>query len=225
MAGWDHPVGEVFGNGKTTLHVIGVVPDFHYGSLHHAIQPMIIVQQPAPEHILVRVGRTNTAAVVKRLADAWKRTFPSQPFSYSYLDEHLAHQYRDEYSLMDLLLTLTGLMIVISCVGLILYVSFVLRMARADIAIRRVVGAGFGDIYGLFVRQFLYLLLIAFAVAGPLAWWFADGWLGQFAYHVYPRPVDLAIALTAMGGLVGIIILRYAWESIRVNPAQVLREN
>jgi putative ABC transport system permease protein len=225
MAGWTHPIGEVISNQGQTARVIGVVPEFHYGSLHHAIQPMVIFQEAAWDDLLVRVGQANTTAVLKRLEAAWKSIFPQIPLSYTFLDEQLRQQYLDEYNLLDLLLTLTMLMIAISCVGLIAYVSFLLRMARAEIAIRRVIGASFPDIFGLFARQFLYLLLIAFAVAGPLAWWFSDQWLKQFAYHVEPRPADLAIALGAMSVLVGIIVLRWSWRSVRVNPARVLREN
>ena len=232
MAGWTHPIGEVISNRNEVLsnqgqnvRVIGVVPEFHYGSLHHAIQPMVIFQETAWDDILVRVGQANTTAVLKRLATAWKNAFPEIPLSYTFLDEQLRQQYLDEYNLLDLLLTLTMLMIAISCVGLVAYVSFLLRMARAEIAIRRVIGASFPDIYGLFARQFLYLLLIAFAVAGPLAWWFDNAWLKQFAYHVDPRPVDLAIGLGAMCLLVGIIVLRWSWQSVRVNPARVLRED
>ena len=186
---------------------------------------MVIFQETAWDDILVRVGQANTTAVLKRLATAWKNAFPEIPLSYTFLDEQLRQQYLDEYNLLDLLLTLTMLMIAISCVGLVAYVSFLLRMARAEIAIRRVIGASFPDIYGLFARQFLYLLLIAFAVAGPLAWWFDNAWLKQFAYHVDPRPVDLAIGLGAMCLLVGIIVLRWSWQSVRVNPARVLRED
>lgn len=225
MAGWDHPIGEIIRYFDRDIRVIGVVPEYHYGSLHRAIQPMVIFQQPEWDNLLVRVGQGNTSALLQRLRTNWKKAFPDQPFSYTFLDEQLRQQYLDEYHLLHLLMTLTLLMIAISCVGLVAYVSFLLRMARAEIAIRRVIGASFADIYRLVIRQFVYLLLIAFAAAGPLAWWFADGWLGQFAYHVYPRPVDPVIALGAIGALVGVVILRYAWQSVRENPAQVLREN
>jgi putative ABC transport system permease protein len=225
MAGWSRPIGEIINTPTRPARVIGVVPEFHYGNLHHAIMPMVVFQGAEWDHLLVRVGQKNTTAVLDRLGAAWRKTFPEIPFSYSFLDEHLRQQYIDDYSLLDLLLTLTLLMIAISCVGLIAYVSFLLRMARAEIAIRRVIGASFPDIYALFARQFLYLLLIAFAVAGPLAWWFDVEWLKQFAYHVQPRPVDLGIALGAMCVVVAIIVLRWSLISVRANPARILRED
>ena len=128
-------------------------------------------------------------------------------------------------NLLTLLLILTSLMIAISCIGLVAYVSFLLRLARADIAVRRIVGASFSHIYTLYIRQFIYLLLIALAVAAPITWLLLKEWLGQFAYHIYPRPVDLVIALVPIGALVGLIMLYYALQSVSLNPGRVLREN
>jgi putative ABC transport system permease protein len=225
-AGWEKPIGETFLADGKPARVIGIVPDFHFGSLQHASQPLMVLQETnAADDMLVRVNTTKTSAVLRRLQANWKKVYPELPFYYSFLDEHLLQQYHDEYNLLSLLLTLTLLMIAISCIGLVAYVSFLLRMARADIAIRRVIGASFGNIYALYIRQFAVLLVIGFAVAAPLAWWLADGWLRQFAYHVSPRPVDAIIALAVMGVLVGVIVLRYSWGSVRVNPATVLRED
>jgi putative ABC transport system permease protein len=224
-AGWTNPIGEVITTQSGRVRVDGVVPEFHFGSLHHIILPLVIFQQTNDQdYLLVRVTPARTAAVLKGLEANWKKAFPEVPFFYSFLDEHLMQQYRDDNNLLDLLLTLTVLMIAISCIGLVAYVSFLLRMAKTSIAIRRVIGAAFKDIYALFARQFVWLLLIGFAVAAPLAWWSSTIWLRQFAYHVAPRPADLGIALAAMGVLVGMIVLRYAWQSARVNPGRALRE-
>lgn len=225
-AGWTKPIGEVITSQSGQVRVDGVVPEFHFGSLHHTILPLVIFQQTNDQdYLLVRVTPARTAAVLKGLEVNWKKAFPDTPFFYTFLDEHLMQQYRDDNNLLDLLLTLTVLMIAISCIGLVAYVSFLLRMAKTSIAIRRVIGAAFKDIYALFARQFVWLLLIGFAAAAPLAWWSSAVWLRQFAYHVDPRPADLGIALAAMGILVGVIVLRYAWQSARVNPGRALREN
>lgn len=225
-AGWTDPLSEVLYHEHQKCRVVGVIPDFHYSSLHSAILPMVLLQRvEQPDYLLVRVARTGTAAVLKGLEAHWKKAFPEMPFSYSFLDQQLIQQYRDEYNLLSLLLTLTILMVAISCIGLVAYVSFLLRMARADIAIRRVIGAGFRQIYTLFMRRFVWLLGIAFVVAAPLAWWFCGIWLRQFAYHISPRPADVGVAGVGMGLIVGLIVLRFTLRSLRVNPARVLREN
>jgi len=224
--GWKQPIGEIFDQGDQKVRVIGVVPDFHYNSLHQAIQPLVLFQQAGvPVEMLLRFEQSRMADLLKDVGAEWKKTFPSLPLAYSFLDEHITQQYQDDYNLLSLLMTLTVLIIAISCIGLIAYISFLLRMARAAIAIRRVIGASFKDIYQLFAPQFLWLLGIALISAGPLAWWWVELWLRQFAYHVSPRPLDMAIAVIAMGVLVGLIVLRFTWRSLRVNPARVLREN
>ena len=224
--GWTQPIGEIFEQGDQHIRVVGVVPDFHYNNLHQAVQPLVLFQAAGvPVELLLRVDQAQMSAVIKEVGVEWHKTFPQLPLVYTFLDEHIARQYQDDYNLLSLLMTLTLLMIAISCIGLIAYISFLLRMARSTIAIRRVIGASFRDIYRLFAPQFLWLLGIALVTAGPLAWWWVDLWLGQFAYHVSPRPLDLGIAVVAMGMIVGIIVLRFTLESMRVNPARVLREN
>jgi putative ABC transport system permease protein len=225
-AGWANPIGEVITAVDRKATVVGVAPDFHFSSLHNPIVPLVVFQEPeASAYLLVRTQQNKTAAVLDDLRSDWKKAFPETPFYYSFLDEHLMQQYQDDNNLLTLLLILTSLMIAISCIGLVAYVSFLLRLARADIAVRRIVGASFSHIYTLYIRQFVYLLLIALAVAAPVTWLFLKKWLDQFAYHIYPRPVDLVIALLSIGALVGLIMLRYALQSVRVNPGRVLREN
>lgn len=225
-AGWSDPIGETIVWGNHRIQVIGVVPDFHYRSLHQAITPMVIFQQSgSSEELLLRVSPVRTAAVLQRLQAIWKRTFPETPLYYSFLDEQLAQQYRDESGLLRLLLTLTIGMIVVSAIGLIAYLSFLLRLARTGIAIRRVIGAKFGDIYVLFARPFLLLLLIAVAGAGPLAWWCVHSWLQQFAYHVRPQLTDLFIALACVAAGVALLVANVAVRGIRANPARSLRED
>jgi len=224
--GWTQPLGEIFEQGDQKVRVIGVVPDFHYKSLHQAMQPLVLFQQGGvPVEMLLRVDQARMADLIKEAGAEWRKAFPNLPFVYTFLDEHIAQQYRDDHNLLSLLMTLTVLMIVISCIGLVAYISFLLRMARTAIAVRRVIGASFRDIYGLFAPQFLLLLGIALVTAGPMAWWWVDLWLGQFAYHVSPSPLDLGIALIAMAVLVGSVVLRFTRRSLRINPARVLREN
>lgn len=224
-AGWQQPIGQKITLINHTSKIIGIVPDFHFSSLHHASKPLVIFENAgAAGNLLVRVNTPKTSAILQRLQNTWNKVYPDYPLYYTFLDDHLLQQYHDEYNLLSLLLTLTLLMIAISCIGLIAYVSFLLRMARADIAIRRVIGATFADIYTLFARQFAGLLIIGFAVAAPVAWWLSNAWLKQFAYHIEPRLADPLIALTAMSAIIAAIVLRFSRQSMRANPARILRE-
>ncbi|HXB92163.1 MAG TPA: ABC transporter permease, partial [Puia sp.] len=176
-AGWkgNEAIGKrmsLIGDEEHPSEVIGVVPDFHFSSLHNPITPMAIIQDPGdPAYLLVRTEAAKTVTVLDRIGKEWKRTFSGLPFYYYYLDQHLAKQYRGDDELVALLLTLTSLIILISCIGLVAYTSFIMRLASANIAIRRIVGASLKNIFYLFNRQFTIILAIAFLMTLPIAWY------------------------------------------------------
>jgi putative ABC transport system permease protein len=225
QAGWEHPIGQTITEGDDKVEVVGVVKDFHFNSLHHPVAPMVIFQAPdEPAYLMVKVANHQTGAVVRQLQKAWGKAFPAFPFAYFSLDEHLLQQYKDEGNLLTLLISLSLLVIAISCMGLIAYTSYIVRMAMTDIAIRRIIGASFRDIFNLFNRQFVLLLVIGLSVAVPVSWYLLGRWLEQFAYHVGVRPIDYLIATGAMAAIVGGVVLRYIARCIRVSPAKIIRE-
>jgi putative ABC transport system permease protein len=224
-AGWDHPIGQLITEGDDKVQVVGVVPDFHFGSLHRPIEPMVIFQAPAdPAYLMVKVAGTKAGAVINQLQGAWSKAFPAFPFAYFSLEEHLLRQYKDEGNLLTLLVSLSLLVIAISCIGLIAYTSYIIRMSMTGIAIRRIIGASFRDIFNLFNRQFVLLLVIGLSVAVPVSWYLLGRWLEQFAYHVNVRPADYIVAAGAMAAIVGGVVLRYIARCIRVSPAKIIRE-
>jgi putative ABC transport system permease protein len=205
--------------------VIGVVPDFHFSSLHNPVTPMIVVQDPGdPAYLLVRTDAAATNAVIGKIGKEWKKAFAGLPFYYYFLEQHLSEQYRNDKDLLALLLTLTSLIIVISCIGLMAYTSFIMRIASVNIAIRRIIGASFRNIFNLFNRQFVLLLAIAFFVAVPVTWYLLRNWLNNFSYHIQPAARDFIVPLVIIGAVVITVIAWYCWRCIRVNPAAIIRE-
>ncbi len=225
QAGWTNPIGQTIKQGEDVYQVVGVVPDFHFGSLHNPMTPMVIFSDPDPAYLLLKVTKGGGPGIPDKLKRVWNKAFPEFPFSYFFLDQRLLRQYEDEGHLLSCLLILSFLVIVISCIGLMAYTAYVIRIALKDIAIRRIIGASFGDIYRMYEGMFGLLLAIGLATAIPVSWYFLDRWLGLFAYHVVLRPLDYGIAVAAMAVIVGLVLCYYAWQSIRVNPAKILREN
>ena len=186
---------------------------------------MIVFQDPSdPAYLLIRINSNKSGAVIDRLSRVWKTAFPQFPLSYFSLDQHLLEQYRDERNLFTLLASLSFLIIGISCIGLIAYTSYIVRVAIRDIAIRRIVGASFWDIFSLFNRRFLKLLGLAFLAACPLSWYLLKNWLAQFPYHTDLMLTDYLIAVGVMGVMVSLVILRYTWQCTRISPAKIIRE-
>ena len=224
QAGWTNPIGQTIKQGEEAYQVVGVVRDFHFGSLHNPMTPMVIFSDPDPAYLLVKVVEGGGAGIPRKLQKAWNTAFPQFPFSYFFLDQHLLQQYNEEGHLLSCLLILSFLVIVISCIGLMAYTSYIIRMALKDIAIRRIIGAGFGDIWGIYQGMFGFLLVIGLAAVIPVSWYFLDRWLEQFAYHVVLRPSDYGIAAAAMAVIVGLVLGYYVGRSVRTSPAKIIRE-
>ena len=132
--------------------------------------------------------------------------------------------YEQEIRLSRLIAFYTTLAIVISCVGLLALIAFSTERRIREIGIRTVLGASPGNLFNLLSREYVWIVLIAFAVAAPLAWWAMRGWLENFAYRaaipwwLYAAAGALALALAL--GTAG----AYTWRACRINPAEVLRQ-
>jgi putative ABC transport system permease protein len=224
QAGWTNPIGQTIKQGEEVYQVVGVVPDFHFGSLHNPMTPMVIFSDPDPAYLLLKVINRGGAGMPEKLHKVWNKAFPQFPFSYFFLDQHLLQQYNDEGHLLNCLLILSFLVIVISCIGLMAYTAYVIRIAMKDIAIRRIIGASFGDIYRMYQGMFGLLLGVGLAAVIPVSWYFLDRWLEQFAYHVVLRPLDYGIAVAATVVIVGVVVWYYVWRSVRTSPAKIIRE-
>jgi putative ABC transport system permease protein len=210
---------------SSAYQVVGVVSDFHFSSLHNPVVPMIIIQDPGdPAYLLVRTDAAATNAVLDRIGKEWKKTYPGLPFFSYFLDQHILQQYRSDDDLLALLLILTSLIIVISCIGLMAYTSFIMRIASTNIAIRRIIGASFRNIFNLFNRQFVIILAIAFLIATPVSWYLLKNWLNNFSYHIQPAVTDFLVPVLTIGAVVGSVVAWYSWRCIRINPAKIIRE-
>jgi ABC-type antimicrobial peptide transport system permease subunit len=205
--------------------VIGVVKDFHVSSLHHAIQPTVLVPFP---YFYYDTGIRFTSGTIKpetieRVQAAFLKVFPEYLFEYTFLDEHLASLYRQEERAFALSRVLTGLSIFISCLGLLGLISFIAQQKVKEVGIRKVFGATFADIVMIFSRSFVGVILKSALVAIPLSWYLMSTWLDSFAYRT---PIHLPIFFIAIGATIAVAIATVAFQSIRsasANPVESLR--
>lgn len=226
-AGWKDPIGKkITVLGERELEVVGVAADFHFASLHNPMEPLIIIQDNAfPAYLLIKTDKGGVELSTTVLASLWSQAYAEYPLNYFYLDEYLSRQYQDERSLVLLLFSLTGLIIFISCLGLIAYCSYVIKQDSLEIAVKLILGASFVNILEKFVRQFLPLLLLAFVISSVVAWYFLDEWLNQFSYHIELDFRYFLLALLSMVILVGTIVFVYTLKGFRTNPIELIREN
>lgn len=209
--------------------VVGVVADFHPGSLHNPIPPLCIINRVQRERTVVvklATGGKETPAVEHLLAaleKTWKTIYPAAPFSYQFYDETLARAYEKDRQTGRLMNTATGITIFICCIGLFGLAMFSAETRTREIGIRKVLGAGVAQITVLLTRDIVGLIALATGIASPIAWYFMHGWLQGFAYRVsLGWWIFLAGGLSAM--LIGLAAVSYqALKAALRNPVDSLR--
>lgn len=207
--------------------VVGVVDDFNFRSLHTAIDPAAVLYEGNGYCVGVKLGGVGgTAEVARVLAEvesAWSSVYPDADFKYSFLDEVIGRFYEAEKRTSKLVSTATIIAIVISCMGLFGLVSFAALQRTKEIGIRKVLGASVKSIMMLLSKDFLKLVVIAFIIAAPFAWWISQKWLENFAYRI-----EAGVGVFAFTGLVAIVVAlvtvsHQAFKAAIENPVKSLR--
>jgi ABC-type antimicrobial peptide transport system permease subunit len=153
----------------------------------------------------------------------WKKIFPKTPFGFNFLDDSIQYLYGQEANTAWLMQVATVITILISCMGLFGLALFTASRRAKEVGIRKVLGATVSNVALLLSRDFLLLVLLAFVVASPVAWYFADAWLSDFADHTMMNGWVLAEAGAAA---IGLTLLTVGFQAVRAataNPVETLR--
>ena len=210
----------VWGRERT---IIGVVKDFNFKPVQETIGPMFLPRNTWGGYAIVRTLPGETENTIKALERICKEMNPSYPFNYSFVDQDIANMYQAEQRLGSLFNVFAVLAIVISCLGLYGLSAYLAERRTRELGIRKVLGAsGFQLVY-LLSATFTRPVLIATAIAVPVAWYGMSEWLSGFAYHV---EIDWTIFVIAFLSALVIAWLTVSFESIKAattNPVKSLR--
>ena len=220
--GLKDPVGKTIKYGADDMQIIGVAGNFHYGSLHDAVKPLIIMYSPYIKDILVRIEVGGEKQTLSRLKDVYQKFYPKYPFEFTFMDDEYAALYASEQRLEVLSKYFAGLAILISCLGLFGLASFSAERRRKEIGVRKVLGAQVSQIVLLLSKDFLHLVFLAICIGFPIALWATNKWLEGFAYKAHIS--WWLYALAAMSAVV-ITLLTVGFQSIGAavsNPAKSL---
>ena len=157
------------------------------------------------------------------MESVWKRFFPDQPFSYTFLDQRFEQLYNREQTQQTLFSVFSGVAILISCLGLFGLSMFMAEQRTKEIGIRKVLGASEMSLVALFSQDFMKLVLVALVIASPIAWYAMHTWLSDFAYRT---DIHWWVFLLAGGLTVLIALLTVSFQSVRAalaNPVKSLR--
>ncbi|GAB3916329.1 ABC transporter permease [Larkinella terrae] len=222
----DQILGKLIEVNDRRIPVVGIVKNFNTNSLHQDTEPCIITtHRDAYGNLGIQVTG-NSAQVSETMAKvgaAWSETFPEFLFKYDYLDKTIANFYAAEERQYALFRLLAGIAIFIGCLGLYGVVAFMAESRTKEIGIRKALGASTSHIFGLFSLQFLKLVFVALLLAAPIAWYFTDKWLQDFAYKV-----DIQWWMFALAGVMAgaIALVTVSFQSIKaalMNPVKSLR--
>jgi putative ABC transport system permease protein len=210
-------------NGKK-MTIVGVVQDYHVMTLHEKIPPLAITSSTDMfQTIAVKMNMADAQNTIKKLDKIWNATFPDFVFEYEFYDEAIGKMYIMETAILGLIQAFALIAILIGCLGLYGLVSFMVAQKTKEIGVRKVLGASVGQILWLFGKEFSFLILIAFIIAAPSAWWVLNGWLQDFEYRI-SIGASVFVAAILLTGIIAIITV--GWQSSRAalaNPVKSLR--
>lgn len=225
--GWDNPIGKKLSyGGYAEGRVIGVVKDFNFAALHEPIEPLVMQVASRPvSNIFVRIEGENLREQVQTIKSEWEALGTSAPFEFTFLDAEIQRLYKREQRLSKIFIIFSCLAICIACLGLFGLVTFMLEQRVKEIGIRKVLGASIFNIIRLISVDYLKLVLIAFLIAMPIAWYCMQEWLQNFAYQVSIKWLNFLLA-----GLAACIIalITVSFQSLKAalsNPIHALRQD
>jgi hypothetical protein len=223
--GYKDPIGKPLWWGKREGKIIGIVKDFHFASMHQAIEPIIIALDDKRQWgtMLVRIEKGKTSEALAGLEKIYKTLNPKFPFTYRFSDLEFEKLYKSEQLVSRLANYFAFLAIFISCLGLFGLTIFTAEQRIKEIGVRKVLGATVPNIFSLLSSNFLKPVVIAMFLAFPVAWYMMNNWLQDFAYKI-----DIEWWMFAIAGLltIAIALLTVSYQSIRAalsNPVKSLR--
>ncbi len=223
--GLKNPVGQRIRRGDSEYPVIGVVEDMVMESPYEPNRPVVFVMKyDWAGLILIRLNPAQSAAEsLERVAGVFKKFNPGSPFAYQFVDQEYARKFASEERVGQLAGVFAVLAIFISCLGLFGLASFVAEQRTKEIGIRKVLGATVFNLWRLLSKDFVVLVLIAFGIATPLAWYFLHDWLQTYEYRT---EMSWWIFAVAGAGALTITLLTVSFQSIKaalMNPVKSLR--
>ena len=224
MIGTNDIIGKTITDGDMKKQIIGVVENFNIKSLRDKMEPCFIRFLPSGSDVMVRLGAGQEKVAIGKLGELYKEFHPGYPFEFSFLDNEYGALYVSETRMASLLKYLTGLAILISCMGVFGLATFTAMRRKKEISIRKVFGQTSAQVAAMLSSEFAKLVLISILIALPVAYMLVDKWLSGFAYRIPLQSwyflgagaIALTMAMLTVGG--------QTLLAANKNPVNTLRE-
>ncbi len=217
-------IGKTILQGDKKWDVIGVVADYHQKSLRYPVEPTVI--RPAYSTyapISIKVNPQNLSATIAAIRKKYDEFFSGNLFDYYFLDEKFNEQYKNDQLFGKVFAIFSGFAIFIACLGLLGLSLFATTQRTKEIGVRKVLGASVSNIVMLLSKDFIKLVIIAFVIASPVAWFVMHNWLQDFAYRI-----NISWWIFIAAGLLAVVIAlaTISFQAIKAaiaNPVRSLR--
>ena len=237
--GWTDPIGKrIPGKGFVDHEVIGVVKDFNYASLYTKVQPLVLTMDatiplsgseninidntPIPK-LMIRLKPGNMSATMEQIAGIWERLTGGEEFAFTFVDQALAEQYRNDQNLGKIVSIATLLAMIIGSLGLYALASVAMQNRTKEISIRKVMGATEQSLLVLLSKDYVYMIGISLVVSVPVTWYLMRNWLQSFEYRV---PISWQVFAWAGALSLGIALATISYQAIKTawtRPAETLK--
>ena len=228
----ENPVGKSIPMGENEKRtVIGVIKDFHSQSLKNKIYATIVFPVPKMNEnetnmisvIGLKIKENKTKEALKAIETKWNKLFPEVDFEYEFLEDVYYDQYSSDIKMSKLFLYFSGLIILISCLGIYGLASFSIEKRIKEIGIRKILGGSLQSISILLSKQFMIWVIISFIIAVPIVYYFVEKWFRDFAYHVNISWIQFVIGMILIFIISLSTVLLQTLKAAKTNPAEVLR--
>jgi putative ABC transport system permease protein len=227
---WQNPLGKKFmiygEQGAVERRVVGVVKDYHQNSLYDPIEPLMIFLGKNVRYVFAKIKAGDLKNSIASIEKNWKAVNPNNPFEYDFLDQDFNSQYKADEKRSLIFTVFSSLTIIIACLGLLGLAAFTTAQRTKEIGVRKIIGASVNGLVMLVSKEFFFLVGIGTLVAFPVAWYFTNTWLQNFAYRIELEGEWLTFILSAVLALV-ITFLTVGFHVIRAasaNPVHALRD-
>ncbi|MFT3822705.1 MAG: ABC transporter permease [Chitinophagaceae bacterium] len=229
LLGFKEPLNQVIyrsgdKNEPIPYHVVGVVKDFNFTSMHNKVGPLIMQRERDNGSIAIRIqANSNIPNLVSQVENKWNNAVPGQPFNYTFMDADFDKIYHAEQRMGKLFISFAVFAVLIACLGLLGLATYAAEQRTKEIGIRKVLGAGVGGIVTMLSKDFAKLVLIASLIAFPVAWWVMNKWLEDFAYRI---SISVWVFIAAGAIAVAIALLTVSFQALKAafaNPVKALR--
>jgi putative ABC transport system permease protein len=224
---WESPekaIGKTINREGKIGKVVGVIKDINFTSLTTPVSPLIMEYDgDQMSQLSIRFENSNVEQTLDKIEGKWNSMFPEKSFQFTFLDEQLNQQYANYQNFGTIIQAFTFIAILIACLGVYGLVLFVVQRKVKEIGVRKVLGANVPNILTLIYKDFALLIVIAFVLATPAAWYFMDQWLENFSYRT---SIDMLTFLLSFLLVVLITSLTISYQAVKAsmaNPVKSLR--